>query len=832
MPERTDDPPPRARRIPPALVSALIALLLTVLAFPEVVFLGGSLASAGLNTVVDGSFPEETVSVYPDPEYGEPREGLYDLGARAWQFEPAAKFMSRTIDDGDSPAWNPYSAAGSLGPETLVDMKLSPFVLAVALLGASSTAFTVVLLAFIAFALYCLLQFFSRTLGLSRVAGVGAAVMFLLNGWSAGMLTSAMSGPYVLFPVVLYALTEYRRERGPARFLACVAAYTALLATTFAPAIVLVLILVHSVAFLLEVSRSHEATERGQGITSLAGIAVGQLIFPVLALLVTAYIWLPNVAALLHGGEEMGAYGQLDLVTKRPVEALGVLTPRHVYAWFVTDTTPADVPLGRWTAFIGLVPLVLILAALPRARDIGRRLLVLLSALASVGVVMHLGIPGLRLIGHLPGLTPISASYWSSLTCAAATLAVGVAIETAIRHGLSARVAAGAGALFALALVLGIVDQGWPTRDLVGAGLVVSFLIIAMAVGLIWFASRRPVEGIALGVLVLALMAAELLSYNNHTRPMRDDHEDRLPAYLTFVQDNVGNQRVYNAGRGALYPEWGAALGIRQIETIQIMQLPWYREFYFDHINTVRKGAQFLTNEGTTDSRFTAQPRALDLLSVRYLIVDQEHRQLDQEIAARYPLAFVDDVSGVDVYENPTAFPRTYVSPALTEGTGKTLGPLWSQAVTFTEDEELLEAAEAAGVPRTPAFPGGSASIVDEDNDRVTIRVTASASGVVVLTDSFHDNWQVTVNGDRGDVGLVNETVRGVVVPAGTSTVVFAYRSAPRDIGAVISVATVVLLLVVAAVWALRSRRRRPGRTPRTTRSSSSKAWRPARRRI
>ena len=62
------------------------------------------------------------------------------------QFYPFAHFVSESIRSGESPFWNPYSAAGSLGPEVLADVKFSPFSLLVALCGGSSLAFHAVAL--------------------------------------------------------------------------------------------------------------------------------------------------------------------------------------------------------------------------------------------------------------------------------------------------------------------------------------------------------------------------------------------------------------------------------------------------------------------------------------------------------------------------------------------------------------------------------------------------------------------------------------------------------------------------------------------------------------
>ena len=233
-----------------------MAVLIVVVAYPEVVFLGGSLSPAGLNDVVDAHVHHKTVQVYPNTPSHAPKDGVQDIGARVWQLVPATKFVHRSLADHESFSWNPYSAAGSLGPETLADIKLSPFVLVVALFGASATAFTFVTLAFLVLALYCLQQFFVRTLRLGRVAAVAGCLAFLFTGFGASGINSSVGAPYVLFPVVLYTLTEWRRIGGVVRLLAAIAAYAGFILTTFVPVQLLMLIFIHAVATTIDTANT------------------------------------------------------------------------------------------------------------------------------------------------------------------------------------------------------------------------------------------------------------------------------------------------------------------------------------------------------------------------------------------------------------------------------------------------------------------------------------------------------------------------------------------------------------------------------------------------
>ena len=70
--------------------------------------------------------------------------------------------MARSIWTGQSIYWNPYSGTGSLGPETLVDIKTSPLSIAVALMGGSDLAFHLAFLGLNFLGVFCLLVLVHR----------------------------------------------------------------------------------------------------------------------------------------------------------------------------------------------------------------------------------------------------------------------------------------------------------------------------------------------------------------------------------------------------------------------------------------------------------------------------------------------------------------------------------------------------------------------------------------------------------------------------------------------------------------------------------------------
>ena len=92
-------------------------------------------------------------------------------------------------------------------------------------------------------------------------------------------------------------------------------------------------------------------------------------------------------------------------------------------------------------------------------------------------------------------------------------------------------------------------------------------------------------------------------------------------------------------------------------------------------------------------------------------------------------------------------------------------------------------AAEAEG-------PAGEARILHRDALRVEIQAVAFAPAYLVLTDSYNDEWQVSVDGRPGQLLRANLIFRAVPLTPGSHLVIFRYR--PRSLywGVAITLAT------------------------------------------
>jgi hypothetical protein len=140
--------------------------------------------------------------------------------------------------------------------------------------------------------------------------------------------------------------------------------------------------------------------------------------------------------------------------------------------------------------------------------------------------------------------------------------------------------------------------------------------------------------------------------------------------------------------------------------------------------------------------------------------------------------------------------------------------------VAVQEGEALAHMRSDEWDPRATAFVQGSADPIPEGPleggaellshtpDRVTVRATASRAALLVLADNFSHGWRATVDGEPAEILRANHTFRGVVVPAGTSTVEFAFRPDRLRLGFFLYLGGWFVLLLCGGWMVLRRRGR------------------------
>lgn len=200
--------------------------------------------------------------------------------------------------------------------------------------------------------------------------------------------------------------------------------------------------------------------------------------------------------------------------------------------------------------------------------------------------------------------------------------------------------------------------------------------------------------------------------------------------------------------------------------------------------------------------------RLLRLASVQYALLRRPSAALGLEYVGTAPNA---TTHPVQVYRVRNSLPRVYlVHEALVLPAGMpTIHRLPSYEFDPARQVVLEEAPLSASGGQEPP---GEARLLYRDALRVEVAVTASGPAYLVLTDSYHPDWQVSVNGKPTALLRANQMFRAAALPAGTHRVVFRYRPVSLLWGAAVSLATAVAIAFLA--WRqrrLESPRQNPG---------------------
>ncbi len=92
----------------------------------------------------------------------------------------------------------------------------------------------------------------------------------------------------------------------------------------------------------------------------------------------------------------------------------------------------------------------------------------------------------------------------------------------------------------------------------------------------------------------------------------------------------------------------------------------------------------------------------------------------------------------------------------------------------------------------------GQATLSHYGSSTLTVEVQASAPALLALSEIWYPGWRVTVNGAPAKVLPINGALRGVVVPAGASTVLLWFAPTGWRIGLA---GLLVGLLALAVLW-------------------------------
>ena len=757
-------------------------LLAVCLVFPDVVFLGTSLR---LTDQLHGSrynFP--SIAFYPHYPHHKWNAGRGDYIAAVYQSEPMMEYMSRSLREGESPYWNPYSAAGSLGPETLVDNKFSVFTMVYAFLGGGQKTFDLVFLGIYFLGAYSTFGLLREKLRLSYLASLAGTIFFLLNGFATANIGSNVTQSYLFVPLCLYTSFSLIEKPTAYRIAAVVLSFAAFFSYTFIPTTLTGFAGLYAVllGYAIMLYRKFQPNSRWLlRILSAHALCVG------VSILLLAFIYFP-IFENLSSTDTVNVYSARDFKSLSWLMIPSVFSSSHFFeSYQAMETEMRDYSAQRNKSILayhlGTTALSLAVCSISLKRRNFSPLVLICMMVILIGFGRLFNVPG---ISSLISITPvisymIASQYWWPIIVIPLIPLVAIGVDN-----LQNRFVMPISPLFLLAILVsslaavGIVYglrepnlwyKQWSITLLLATAIVCSVAIAASA-----GTSRNRLRNYVASALVM-LAFVELTMDSKTMRYMSVDLFTEPPAEITFIKKHIGLYRTLTIGFDfGVRHELGSAFGIQEVTAINQGTLSHYMDYFHNMVSLDKSQRLFydyypsLRSMQDTPDKNTINWAAIDLLGIKYIIAPTGFSQYRQ-VFIEHGLIPVLDAGTVYVYQNPNVLPRAF-TVEVDEG-------LENSIALSTDILSKLEPAD----------------ITLYRNNEVILTGTARQPSLLILTDNWHPNWQAFVNDAPAKMILVNGTFRGVPVPAGPYQVRFYYQ--PRSLGLAFFTSGTILLLIV-----------------------------------
>lgn len=707
------------------------------------------------------------------------------------QFYPTLYFVGESIQNGESPFWNPYVFGGYPSVSDPQSMMFSPLALSLMLLvdHPSIQWFDTIELFHLLLAGVGVLLLLVR-LGCSPTAGLYGAFVYMFGGSAAGRMQHVpMIYAYACFPFALLALDamlESRRLRWALGF-GVVAGVMAAHLNQVAYLFCLVLL---GYAFDRAIaSRSVIAFlfSRWRVFVAAAAAGIGTLALPLYA--VIQFLPFTNRASV-------------------PLEVAGQNT-LHPLAWmtfFASDFIGSSQQSTYWGPgdlsttylYVGALPMVLFVRyGLARGAVFEGRLRYF-AVVGGLCLLYSLGdlTPFYSLAYHvIPGVSfyrrPTDASFVINLVLAVATGCLMQRQLTRTREPTRPILAA-ATSIILIGFVFWALVEAWrgpgleAVRDVFPGAVLLLMVSWALLEG-VRAARSRPLQ-VAVLCSGLVLLVADLGLHNvgryfnaHEAESLFERGEaDELPTALRQALNPDVSSAGYRAEFVSAGSQWFNApmvFGIQSSQGYNPLRYSLYER---------AAGTQAMDGSARPFPPMLSGYDApmLDLLGVRYLVSGRPLSEVSPDLRET-SLPGIDQ-RGLHVWENPDPVPRVIAATsvyidsdpdgAIDEGR---MAPVdHSRTVVLDRWPDTLGELphEQDSMVELPGTGSTGVAVLAYRNTEVVVETDSARDVILVLHDLYYPYWGVTVDGEQRDLLRADYIFRGVHVPPGRHQVVFRFH--------------------------------------------------------
>jgi hypothetical protein len=772
-------------------ILALLALLLTA-AFYDIVFLGKTLKVTTANSQA------LTTGVYGQ-EHNKPKFIPANGTDAPVSEEPIYEFIKQNLRRGILPLWNPHQATGYSLIGMLEIGLFFPLTLIIYLLP-NIISIDVMILSRLLFAGFFTFLFMRR-LGFKEIPALCAGIAFMLSGPMV-LLQYWTANVDLLLPLLLLAIDCMIRETNRRSF---VFLTTTVALTIFAghPEHVF-LVNAYGVAFFL--FRTFSLKTKDSRIKIFLSYFSAYLLGAGLAAIVL-FPFLRNLLGEFWNGHPDGTG---LLMEEQRDRALTLALPHFFQKENLTfDFTFA----GWWGGYIGTLPLALAFMSFFSRQK--KSLNYFLGAILILIVGKEYGLPVINWLGYLP---VFNVCRYAIHTPPLAAFTVAILCGMGVRAILNDKKLFKKGLLFTTGLAVIVIIHLLVLKNTAHFTISIQASVFALAILLIfqtilWVKDHNLLKQKTIGLLLVSVIFLELFLYIHREHPRRFDSFAKVP-YIEFLKSQPEPVRSYgifwsfypNTATGFEVDDLGYFLGLvpeRYVDFVNALIIP-------DHFQKNLRPPALRAMPIENDKKYI-----LDLLSINYIIAPPEERLKSLLTNYEQIQKFMTPIYNgeVTIFERPTALPRAYVVHRIifepdtkkTLELVKRLGPAGREGVVLTHPPIPQI---AALVNSSPLTDSSTVTITTSTANAVTLKANMEHAGFVVLSEAYHPDWKVYLDGKKWKMFQTNYLVRSVFVPAGQHEIKFSFAPASFTIGMGVSVFSFLIILAFALAPRLTSRKK------------------------
>jgi hypothetical protein len=303
-----------------------------------------------------------------------------------------------------------------------------------------------------------------------------------------------------------------------------------------------------------------------------------------------------------------------------------------------------------------------------------------------------------------------------------------------------------------------------------------AFLLTLLAALVIWLVrERKMAAGIMLALVALPVVDGMRFNSRFIGTVDRDAYFADNPM-TQYLQKNAQDWRVLN-----LTQPKDDQLPYRGIDVpvgYHGNQLRWYDDLI-----------------GSLEIKNIYNPRVINLLGTKYL-VNETGREIPADFLGPIPVRVASQYGQIQLVQNDNAFPRVYLANQYKVIPDRQ--QIYPAVLSGADDlRQTVYLEEEPGMPFGGASPGDTAFVSSRVGDNVTVNCRTAAAQLLVMTETWFDAWQVTIDNQPAKLLRAYGALRAIAVPAGNHEIKFEFHSPRYTTGKLLTMITALYLALV-----------------------------------